>query len=71
MLFEDLLVCGHTVMNVFHLASPLRESESGLASICVGEDDILAKLEDFKVHTVFFLPEFQFLYKEICVHYQN
>lgn len=59
---------GHTVMNILYLASPLSESESGLASICVEEDEVLAKLEDLKAHTIFFLPRYQFPYKEVCTN---
>lgn len=71
MLLEDVVEYGHTVMSVLPPASPPSESESGLASISVEEDDVLGKLEDLEVYTPSLLPDHQFPYKDICVSYQN
>lgn len=61
------------MMNVPCLASPLRESELGLARPHVREDGVLAKLEDLKVCTRLFPIQIPVSLKKKnnCVHYQN
>lgn len=71
MLLEDILMYGHTVMTVLLPASPLSASEAGLASISVEEDDVLGKLEDLKVQSLVFIPNYHLPSKDICVSYQN